>query len=253
MLRTGAILVGVVVLLSSCNLQRRDPNRTTAPAPTDVAVGQDLASFQPQTPAPPDGDAAFVLTLTDQNDLHPSGIPVQITGPEDSLVLSDGNGQVHFAGPDGFYRFQVLEGCHDAVEVLGGGYAEVGITRGQSKPGVIPVRWQHRFAPAPPIAMSSSAWNVGEPVVVRFLVIDRCADAAAPDAPYPSYRFQTSANLVVVGEPELVSDGEGHGRVTVRCESEGATQLVVTDERNPTDSLDLLREAVTFGPPPSCG
>lgn len=249
--------VAVLLLVASCSssLERR---RASTPAPAETTkVGEGLLERLP-SPASDDGDGEarplLVLTLDDQNGLHPEGIPVRIEGTQQRTAFTDANGEVRIVDRPGVYEFRVVEGCHDELEVLAGGYATVGITSGQTQRGSLPVEWRHRHVPSAPVLASVAGdWRIGSPVDLRFDVVDHCADdSRAPGAWFPSFVFRPGPTLEVVGEPSLVADPDGRGRVSVRCTSEGDAQLLAEDSRNPSDSFDLVGAIVAFGTRPRC-
>lgn len=254
--RTAAISA-VLLLSASCgsSLERRGA-RTTAPAET-AKVGEGLLSQLPSPTAKPRTEEQrplFVLRLDDQNDLHPEGIPVRVEGPQQRTVFTDANGEVKIFEPPGVYQFRVVEGCHEHVQVLGGGYATVGVPPDSTKAGSLPVNWRHRIAPwVPVVANTVGDWRVGSQVDLRFDVVNRCADdARAPGASFPTFVFRPGPTLELVGEPSLTADGDGRGKVAVRCTSEGSAQLLAQDSKNPSESFDLVGATLGFGPTPRC-
>jgi hypothetical protein len=248
----GIAMVVVAIAFASCNssLQRHDASPAAAPEPTSV-VGKAL---QPTT-APPVVNTVplFVVTLEDQNGLHPAGIPVRITGPAGRSFLSDGHGRVTVHGSPGVYGVEVVRGCHEKVLVTGGASTQVHTTAGATAMGTLKVVWQHRVAPAPPtFANVSGGWPVGGEVEVTYTATDRCNESPVPNGEYPTFEFQTSANLKVVGRPLLKADADGRGRVTLSCTRAGDVDLVIVDRANPSDRTDLASSLIEYAGPPHC-
>jgi hypothetical protein len=213
-----------------------DPVATSAPG---AAASKDVAKL--------------VLTITDDNDLHPAGIPVVIAGPKDATVVSGRDGIVRFSGPPGFYTVKVKEGCQDSVVVQDGGSGKLGLVEGQTLKGELEVIWLHRYGPSGPVTTDAgSRWTVGKNVVVTYDVHDRCSDDRAPKARYPTYVFDTSKNLRVIGTPALVADADGQGKLTLRCASNGDVKLVARDTANPSETLDLIALAIGYDGVPRC-
>lgn len=260
--RAMAAIVILIVLASGCSLQRRDARPSATPnKPSKVGKGL-LNALESAAPSAQPGagggggggaqTALLTVTIFDQNDLTPAGIPVQIEGSDPHTVLSDANGQVQIFEP-GRYKLRIIEGCHERIQVTSGGYADVGVVEDQPKSGSIPVEWRHRYAPSQPVHSDTSGdWKVGKPVTLKFEVRDKCEEQSVPGATYPTYEFHPGSNLKVDGTPKLVADSEGYGSVTVRCTAPGEPELFVTDKDNPSDSLDLIAAAIGYGGVPRC-
>lgn len=199
-------------------------------------------------------EGRFELVIVDQNGRNPSGIPVEIGEAMTATLVSDQGGMVVVTGAAGHYTFKVPVRCTEDVEVRAGGTGRFGIAAGQTGSGQVQAHWRARYGPWPP-ALSSKGpyWPVGETIEVRYDVIDRCPNGfRATDQAYPTFVFETSPNLQVVGQPKLRSDENGYGYVQVRCTASGDTRLVVVDSRNPEDSLDLIQADNSSGQAPSC-
>jgi hypothetical protein len=256
----ACVLLVTFVLFAACGTARR----ATVTEPTPVAtraVGDLLRRALPgddSTPSPTGlvvrtGPARFELTLTDDNDLHPAGIPVEMTGPISRTLTSGRGGIVSGSVPAGVYRFAVVEGCHAAVLVRGGASARVGLAAGETTRGNLGVLWQHRFGPSSPVTVDRSGdWPVGEVVDVEFAVADRCSDDRAPGKAFRTFAFQTSSNLRITKTPTKTAAADGTSHVFVSCTKEGSIKLDVVDRENPTDRADLVALAIGYGGVPRC-
>lgn len=266
------MLVLCVLVLAAAGCRTTFVRRGTVPEPTPTpesrSVGSDvLERLEPPRTPSPDGDGVdragrtFVFTLVDQNELHPAGIPVEVSGPVEERLTSDASGRVRVTGPPGRYQVRVVPGCTGAVEVLEGGAGRFGITRGESGRAELPVTWHHRFAPAPPAAYSKGPyWPPGDEIRIRYEVIDRCEGGTrAPDRTLATFRAEAGHPLEVVEGGRPRSDDDGFAWVVVRCLDEGEPTLAVRDQANPPDELDLLADRLSsdqgyaVDEPPSCG
>jgi hypothetical protein len=208
-------------------------------------------------PSVPTGPAittgTLVIRLTDQNGLHPPDIPLEIKGPVNRNALTGPTGTVTVKGHEGRYSIRVVPGCTQLVHVFGGGFANVGLSTGETKTKNLAVRWEHRIAPGPPVyANPPSQWPVGQKVDVRYDAADRCSSSRAPNAEFPTFGFDLSSNLKLVGTPVLRSDKDAHAHVAVSCTRAGAVTLVVRDRKDPSDSLDLAQPAIGYPTKPRC-
>lgn len=253
-------LAVAVMLVSACGNVSRNVG-VVAPTPVVTrSVGDALRDALPTDEptirpgiTPGSGDAAFAITLTDDNDLHPAGIPVKMTGAATRSLTSGSDGVVRGSVPAGVYRFEVVKGCHAAVLVHGGGGARVGLAAGDTTLGNLGVLWQHRYGPSSPVTVDqSSDWPVGETVDVEFTVMDVCSENAAPGKAFPTYTFVTSKNLRLVKPPVKVAGADGKAHVFVSCTAPGDITLDVVDEDNPDDRVDLVALAIGFGGVPRC-
>jgi hypothetical protein len=217
---------------------------SVSPLPTDDAIAT-------PAPTPKFSGPLFVLQLTDKNGGHPAGIPVQVSGPMNGVIATNGKGEIELFD-HGTYHFAVVQGCSPSVEVFSGGSGTAGVVDGRTQHGALRVDWQHRFAPAPPVFSNPMApWPVGKDVSVSFTVLDRCLQRFAPNVVYPTWRFATSPNLKLVFTPTLKSNAKSQGFVTVRCLSKGAVTLVAIDNANPKDTFNIARESSDYRLP-SC-
>lgn len=249
-----------LVLLAACG----DTSRTVGAAvPTPVvtrSVGDALRDALPTDEptskpgiTPGAGAAAFAITLTDDNELHPAGIPVRMTGQATRTLTSESDGVVRGSAPAGVYRFEVLKGCHSAVLVHGGGSARVGLAAGETTLGDLGVLWQHRYGPSSPVNVDQSGdWPVGETVDVQFTVLDACTEDAAPGKGLPTYTYETSPNLKLVGAPPRAAGPDGTAHVGVACTGKGAIKLDMVDRANPNARVDLVALAIGYGGVPRC-
>ncbi len=268
-MRTARLFALVLLLALSASACRGVARRGTTPPPQEhVSVGSDVpldfddddgdgdGGSGPRRGEDPDTtDGRFELVIVDQNGRNPSGIPVEIEGGTSTRLVSDESGKVVITGAAGHYTFKVPVLCTDDIEVRAGGTGRFGIAAGQTGTGDVQAHWRARYGPWPP-ALSSKGprWPVGEVIEVRYDVIDRCPDGfRVTDRAYPTFVFETSPNLQVVGEPTLRSDENGYGYVRVRCSAGGDTRLVVVDQRNPEDQVDLIQADTSSGSAPSCG
>lgn len=254
----AAALAMTALALAGCSVSRRDARSVAAtPEPADVAVGEGLESTLP-TAAPgvsaPAGSSAIVITLRDQNGAHPEGIPVKVTGPVQSTLVSDAKGQVRVEGPAGEYTIKVQEGCADTTYIEYAGGVTATVAQGQVRTGELAVQWQRRFAPRVPVSSDiGPAWPVGRTIEVRFDVVDRCYDDRARRTAFPGWRYVPGPNVRIVEPVREVSDDAGRGTIKISCLRAGEAKLVVDDPRNPKDSLDLVAADNSWGTVrPSC-
>jgi hypothetical protein len=66
------------------------------------------------------------------------------------------------------------------------------------------------------------------------------------------FAFVPSPNLRVSGAPALKADAKGRATVDVVCTKAGAAHLFARDERNPSDSLDLVAQTSGYTGVPRC-
>lgn len=258
--RAGAASL-VLALCAACGQVTRTGGVEPTPAGTR-SVGELLHDALPtdDLPTPPAGGvtpgtgaASFAITLTDDNELHPAGIPVKLSGPTTRTVLSDAAGVVKGSVPPGDYRVEVVKGCHAAVLVRGGGSARVGMAAGDTTRGNLGVLWQHRFGPSSPVIVDRSGdWPVGEPVDVEFTLSDRCSEDPAPGKSFPTFVLKPSANLRVTKAPPKAAGPGGTAHVVVTCTAKGSITLDMVDQANPEDRLDLIAAAIGYGGVPRC-
>lgn len=256
--RAVGVLVVFLLVASACsvNLARR-PTTSPTPVPT-VVVGQQLKKqldATNSTPAPTQrrSEASFALRLTDENDMHPSGVPVRVTGPVTRTVVSDVQGYVKATVPPGFYRFVVVEGCHETVIVQRGGKGQAGVVEGQTTDGTLLLLWQHRFGPAPPVFNDIAGdWPIGKAVDFTYTIEDHCKEAPAAGKRLSTFAFQLSKNIRFAKPPSLVAAKDGRSHVTVACTAPGDITLDVYDKQNPTDRLDLMQLAIGYDRVPRC-
>ncbi len=253
----GALLV-FILSASACsaNVARRQTTEPTAP-PT-VMVGQQLkdqldAVDPTAAPTQRRAESSFALRLSDESDGHPSGVPVKVTGPVTRTVVSDAGGYIKGTVPPGFYRFAVLEGCHDTVIVQKGGTGQAGVVEGQTTGGTLLLLWQHRYGPAPPVFNDITGdWPRGKAVDFTFAIEDHCRERPAAGKRISTFTFQLSRNIKLVEPPSLLADKDGRSHVSVACTASGDIVLDVYDKQNPTDRLDLMQLAIGFDRVPRC-
>jgi hypothetical protein len=241
----------------ACGASLERTGSTPEPVKT-VSVGAGLLDEETTTAKPSEpekkGVAILDLSITDDNGLHPSGIAVTINGPDPATVLSDAKGRVSFTGPAGFYSAKIAEGCFDKVIVDEGGSATLGLVEGETLEGTLLVIWQHRFGPSAPVSTDVGGnWPIGRNVTLTYDVRDRCSQDRAPKAAFPTFAFEHSKNLKIIGRPALVADGTGRATVVVSCTAEGEIKLLALDTDNPSDRIDLIRLAIGYGGVPRCG
>lgn len=252
MRRVGVFVL--LVLLSGCHAGLVRDRQVSAQATIGPSTPGPAASLTPAAAATPEpiDQPLLVLTVTDAHGGHPADIPVNVSGPVSGVFKSNSRGELTFS-KGGVYHFVVVTGCTDVVQVFSGGTATAGLTPGQTIHGAVRVDWRHRISPAPPtFSDPAGTWPRNGNAAMQYSVIDRCVNKFAPNASYPTFRFATSPNLHVVGTPVLRSNAKSRASVTVRCSAPGAVKLVAYDSANPTDSFDLVRESVDYGPP-RCG
>jgi hypothetical protein len=254
MLARRVAAAGLALAFASCaaSVTRTREESTIAPsAPATASAAATTAAAK--TPRPERLGPAFVLQLTDQNGLHPAGIPVRMTGPRSANFRTDASGEVKVDVPGGIYNFQVVQGCGPDLLVEQGGSARVGINPAQPIRGSLEVTWQHRFGPAPPVfADQMGDWPKDTKVRVTYTVTDRCTDKVAPGKAFPTFSFVPSANVEVSGVPVLRSDAKGRATVDVVCTKAGAAHLFARDKTNPSDSLDLVEHTPGYAGAPRC-
>lgn len=255
----GALLVCLFASACSVNVARRDRVVASPSAVPTVMVGRGLEerldAVDPQTAAPTQrqGDASFALRLSDDNDGHPSGVPVKVTGPVTKTVVSDAQGYVKATVPPGIYRFAVLEGCHGSVIVQQGGTGQAGVVEGRTTGGTLLVLWQHRYGPAPPVFNDLTGdWPRGKAVEFTYTIEDHCHERPAAGKRIQTFTFALSKNIRLVKPPTLAADAEGRSRVTVACTAAGEITLDIYDTQNPGDRLDLMQLAVGYDRVPRC-
>jgi class 3 adenylate cyclase len=195
--------------------------------------------------------ATLVLTLRDQNDNHPEGIPVRVSGlvetssavrSSGTLIMSDKEGRVRLEVPPGQYLIEVVAGCTDRLIVEGGGRGRSSIEPGSTVAGELLVKWRSRIVPAIGAYPSQYPdWYIGQIIEIDYDVRDRCRDSKAPGGSYPAWAFRTNDNLEIVGTPRLVADEKAQGLVNVRCTHAGEASLVAFDSKNLKDEFDFTR------------
>jgi hypothetical protein len=195
------------------------------------------------------------MRLNDENDEHPAGVPVKVTGPVTRTIASDAGGYVKANVPPGIYRFNVVEGCHEAVIVHKGGGGQAGVVEGRTTTGTLLLLWQHRYGPAPPVYNDATGrvWPRGKPITFSYEVEDHCNQTAAPSRAISTYAYRLSSNLRLAKIPSLVADDEGRAHVSVACVSGGRVKLDVYDTQNPGDSNDLVQLAIGTDAVQGCG
>ena len=253
----GALLV--LLLSSACSLnvtRHRELTSSPTPAPT-VVVGQQLKEQLDAlgTPAPTQrrSEASFALRLADESDGHPGGVPVKVSGPVTRTVISDAEGYVKATVPPGFYRFEVLEGCHGTVIVQKGGKGQAGVVEGRTTGGTLLLLWQHRFGPAPPVFNDLAGdWPIGKAVDFTYAIEDHCKQGPAAGKRLETFAFRLSKNIKLTKPPSLLAGSDGRSHVTVSCTAPGDITLDIYDKQNPTDQLDLMQLAIGYDRVPRC-
>jgi hypothetical protein len=257
--KRSAMLI-VVLLTSSCHATLARRGTVTPEPPGTEAVGQGLES-KIGTPSPlpqsavgaPKAQPLFVLALRDQNGHRAEGIPVRFDGPIKSTILTDAKGEAKIFDPPGEYEMRVDRGCYPALQVVDGVYGTIHLYSGQARRASLSVNWRHRYAPSAPATTDAGGdWPVGRAVQIRFGVQDRCKQALAPRADYPTFVFHAIRYIALVGTPATTSDASGYGTVTVKCTAARDPQLVVSDARNPPDTVDLVSASIGYGGKPRC-
>jgi hypothetical protein len=245
---------------SACSVnvaRHREVSASPTAVPT-VMVGRQLekqldATIGTPTPTQRVSKASFALRLSDDNDGHPSGVPVKVVGPVTRTLTSDAQGYVKADVPPGFYKFQVLEGCHPTVIVQKGGAGQAGVVEGATTGGTLLLLWQHRLGPAPPVFNDLAGdWPIGKAVDFTYAIEDHCKQEPAPGTRIPTFAFRTSSNIKLVKSPSLLAGKDGRSHVTVACTAPGDIGLDVYDKQNPTDALDLMQLAIGYDRVPRC-
>ncbi|HVE75382.1 MAG TPA: hypothetical protein VND22_01300 [Actinomycetota bacterium] len=201
------------------------------------------ASTAPEAEAPAEGETAIEVTVVDQNGKNPASIPVAIEGPEVINALTDPRGRVRQAAAPGNYSVYIPAGCTNILIVEFGGQGSLGVAPKQTARAKLETTWKHRFGPDG-AAYSSEVpyWIVGHEITVTYEVVDRCDQVKARGASFPTYRFETSPNVEVIGEPVMSSDANAQATVKVRCNSAGRAELTVFDSKNLPDRIDLTSQ-----------
>jgi hypothetical protein len=252
----GAAIATAMLLACGCGkVGRHRAAEDVTPVPT-VMVGQHLEERLPtQEPAATQAhkDASFALRLSDDNDNHPSGVPVKVSGPVTRTITSDASGYVRGTVPPGIYRFNVLEGCHAEVIVQKGGSGQAGVVEGKTTGGTLLLFWQHRFGPAPPVFNDVAGdWPHGKTVDFTYAIQDHCKQKPVPGRSIPTFAFETSSNIKLVKPPTLRAGADGRSHVSVACTAPGEIQLDIVDTKNPSDRLDLMQLVIGYDRVPEC-
>ena len=180
----------------------------------------------PVAPSPVAGTgphASFALRLSDDNDRHPAGVPVKVTGPVTRTVMSDADGYVKATVPPGFYQLQRRRGMP-----RGGDRPQ-----GRQRPGRRRRRPDdHRHAaPALATSLRAGATRLQRPrrrladrtaVDFTFTVEDHCEQTPAPGKGIPTYRVRDvreHADHQAAVPARRRADGRSH--VTVACTAAG--------------------------------
>ena len=201
------------------------------------------ASTAPEAEEPAEGETAIEVTVVDQNGKNPQSIPVAIEGPEVINALTDSRGRVRQTAAAGNYSVYIPAGCTDILIVEFGEQRSLGVAPQQTAKTKLETTWKHRFAPGGG-AYSSEVpyWIVGHEITVTYDVVDRCKQVKAPGVSFPTYRFESSPNVEIIGEPVMTSDANAQATVKVRCNAAGNAQLFVFDSKNLPDRMDLTRQ-----------
>lgn len=232
------VLLSSLLLLTSCS-------NSGAERPIDLnqIPGETPASPLPRIDDPTASqraDGKLIVTLRDQNELSPAGIPVRFTGPKTVEVVTNRNGEAIFEGSAGQYVAEVLAGCTQDVIVRYGGRGTAGVIAGQTTRGRLGVDWLHRIGPGNGAYPSKIPyWPLGETIKLDYDVVDRCDEVKAPESPFPSFIFVPSSNLEVVERPVLRSNANALATVLLRCVSGGVVSVILRDSTNVTDQVDL--------------
>lgn len=252
----GGMLLMIALIACSPSLRSRTGDPAQQPTEGSQSYGSEGLLEVPdrsvgEAPAEGPGDfnnGLLVVTLVDQNQLNPEGIPVHFSGPMEGIVYTDVVGQARVEGPPGIYTFEVLAGCTDQVLVHWGNGGRAGLVAGTSSSGTLDVIWASRNAPAYASYPSRyPEWRIGEVVDILYDVVDRCTEEKAAGAAYPNWRFRTGPHLEIVGTPMMKSGPNNKGLVRIRCSSEGRPTLVAFDSKNPSDEFDLIALAIAQG------
>jgi hypothetical protein len=254
-----AALLFFALSAASCHLAHTNVAASATPVETaDVGRGVVLPTptLVPRSVSTATGGPAarvFVLHVVDQNGGRPQGIPARFDGPAHLSVQTDATGDITLRGREGTYSVHIDKGCHPAVVISQGVVGTVHLLAGAPPDATVHVTWRHRFAPSG-VSSSDAAgdWTVGTDVHIRYDIVDRCANALAPNARYPTFAFRPSANVRVVGAPRTTADGSGRGSVTARCTSAGEIGLRLVDTADPPDAVDLLSESNSYSGRPRC-
>jgi hypothetical protein len=245
-----AAVLALVVMCSACSKTLVRQGAAPPPQPS-AAVGRPLLTVTaaPRPTIRIDSGPSVVVVLTDVNGAHPAGIPVHVNG---RVLTSDADGQVKVFGP-GRYTFEVSPVCTPVLQVTSDSHQGVRVSRGATGTVNLPVRWRHRYAPAPPVESDlTGGWPIGELVHLHYTVRDRCTDEIAPNASFPTFELEPGSPIRIVGRPALASDARGYGTVTLECVATGDPHLVAADKANASDTINLTDDAVDFSGRPVC-
>jgi hypothetical protein len=255
--RGSAIFIGFAILAITCtSCPSFTRSKKSGPFPESEDTSPQIAFPASAAPSGVDEKSAasnapgtFVITLRDQNDRGPEGIPIEVSGPISQRLISDKNGQVRITGPNGGYLLRVLTGCTESLQVQSGGSGSAYIVAGSEGTGTLSLRWNHRFGPGEAAYPSQVGdWYVGQDIELAFDLVDRCNDDKSPRSGYPTFVFKPSGNLQVVKDAPKTSDDQAHGHVTVRCTAAGDVRLLMIDSTNPSDKTDLITYIVIDDP-----
>lgn len=247
-----------LLVVAACGAEQPVAAPTAAPAtqapPSVAATAAPTARPAEETPQ----TGTMVITVTDQNGRPRGGVPVEFTGPARKRATSDASGRVRVALPAASYDVGIVKGCTDTIDVQRGGTGKADVAPDQETTGALTVEWRHRYAPGQPTSYEATDgkptvtgtiphWRPNVEYVVRFGVLDRCkGDAPAPNASYPSYRFEISVNARVV-------DATQKGTVRAACSGRGVIRLTSSDSENPSEEpFDLLAMTETAPGRPTC-
>lgn len=260
-LKAGACALALLALFSGCRVgfvrrgTKPKPSPSVATSPFTYGsefeipeAGSAAPEAAPAAAAPASGDGRLELTLSDQNKLNPSGIPIDMSGVINGRFHSNEKGRFVFSAKPGRFGAQIPTGCIGPLLMQFGPSTGGVLVGGQTLRGAMTVEWQHKIAPGFGAYPSKSPyWPVGETITIYYDVIDRCANDKAPNVDFEPWSFRTSTNLEVAAPPVFRTNSNAQAMVQVRCKAPGRLALVAVDSANPSDEFNFQKAMLIFG------
>lgn len=282
-----ALAALALLLQTSCSFARSGESRETV-APTTSTVGDAVPTPSTSDAGPPAGgasageaspdvppaagdptgeapatDGEFDVVVLGPDGVPRPGVPATVTGPKSFGLTSGAGGRLRYRGPAGHYEIRIEPTCGDVIQVQTGAVGRVAVAADGVARGTLSVAWRHRFAPGAPVSYQDAEhaahtgargrrWPVGTPYVVQFAVVDRCSDARAPGARFPTFRFATNPEVDLEAAAP-VADDRGYGYVRLTCRAPvSVVDLTATNSEAPEDAVDLFARAALDDSPPEC-
>ncbi|HVF32824.1 MAG TPA: hypothetical protein VM933_07295 [Acidimicrobiales bacterium] len=233
------------------------PTTGVVPAPSSGATA----------PAAADGEEApsgFAVTITDAEGRPRVGVPVQVAGRSQNVVVSDAAGVARHLGRPGRYELRIDPHCGADVQVQTGASAQIAVPEGSVVEGRLQVESRRRFGPAAPTSYRPERsvdgsdrfgrqWPSQFVHIVSFEIEDRCTGSAAPGADFTNFVFTGPPELRIQAQSQRRADAEGKGHLRVTCTGQtDDIELFATDRTDAGDRVDLFSRAMLDDNPPSC-